>query len=56
VMVMSEMIKDMAVSLASEAEIAQAARQEGMLTVKEDGLAKVREGLTSIEEVARVAN
>jgi len=56
VMVMSEMIKEMAVSLASEAEIAQAARQEGMLTVKEDGLTKVREGLTSIEEVARVAN
>jgi type IV pilus assembly protein PilB len=55
VMVMSELIKDMAVSLASEAEIAQTARQEGMLTVKEDGLAKVREGLTSIEEVARVA-
>ena len=56
VMVMSEGIKDMIVSLAPEAEIAQAARQEGMLTVKEDGLAKVRDGLTSIEEVARVAN
>jgi type IV pilus assembly protein PilB len=56
VMVMSETIKEMAVSLASEAEIAQAARHEGMLTVKEDGLTKVREGLTSIEEVARVAN
>jgi type IV pilus assembly protein PilB len=55
VMVMSERIKDMAVSLASEAEIAQVARQEGMLTLNEDGLAKVREGLTSIEEVARVA-
>jgi type IV pilus assembly protein PilB len=55
VMVMSEMIKDMAVSLASESEIAQAARQEGMKTVKEDGLDKVREGLTSIEEVSRVA-
>jgi type IV pilus assembly protein PilB len=55
VMVMSERIKDMAVSLAPEAEIAQAARQEGMLTLKEAGLAKVREGLTSIEEVARVA-
>jgi type IV pilus assembly protein PilB len=55
VMVMSEMIKDMAVSLAAESEIAQAARQEGMRTVKEDGLEKVREGLTSIEEVSRVA-
>jgi type IV pilus assembly protein PilB len=55
VMVMSEQIKDMAVSAASEAEIAQVARQEGMVTLKEDGLDKVRAGLTSIEEVARVA-
>ena len=55
VMVMSEGLKDLAVSLAPEAEIAQAARTEGMQTVREDGLAKVRAGLTSIEEVARVA-
>jgi len=55
VMVMSEHIKDMAVSAASEAEIAQVAREEGMVTLKEDGLDKVRAGLTSIEEVARVA-
>jgi len=55
VMVMSEGIKDMAVSHAPEAEIAQAARQEGMLTLREAGLEKVREGLTSIEEIARVA-
>lgn len=56
VMEMSDRIKDMAVSLAPDAEISHAARQEGMLTVKEDGLAKVREGLTTIEEVARVAS
>jgi type IV pilus assembly protein PilB len=55
VMVMSEMIKDMTVSLVPESEIAQAARQEGMLTLREDGLLKVAEGMTSIEEVARVA-
>jgi type IV pilus assembly protein PilB len=55
VMVMTDHIKDMAVSLAPEAEIAHVARQEGMLTLAEDGLAKVRQGLTSIEEVARVA-
>ncbi len=55
VMVMSEHIKDMAVSAASEAEIAEVAREEGMVTLKEDGLDKVRAGLTSIEEVARVA-
>jgi type IV pilus assembly protein PilB len=56
VMVMSERIKDMVVSTVSEEEIAQAARQEGMLTLREDGLAKVRDGVTSIEEVARVAS
>jgi type IV pilus assembly protein PilB len=55
VMVMSDQIKDMAVSLAPEAEIAQVARQEGMLTLAEEGLVKVEQGLTSIEEVARVA-
>jgi type IV pilus assembly protein PilB len=55
VMVMSDRIKDMAVSLAPEAELAHVARDEGMLTLREDGLSKVRAGLTSIEEVARVA-
>ena len=55
VMVMSDHIKDMAISMASEAEINQVAREEGMQTVKEDGLAKVRAGLTTIEEVTRVA-
>jgi len=55
VMVMSDRIKDMTVSLAPEAEIAIVAREEGMVTLKEDGLRRVREGLTSIEEVARVA-
>ena len=35
-----------------EAEIAAVAREEGMLTLREDGLAKVRAGVTSIEEVA----
>ena len=43
-MVMSERIKDMAVTTAPEAEIAQVAREEGMLTLREDGLAKVRAG------------
>ncbi len=55
VMVMSERIKDMIVSLAPEAELGHVARDEGMLSVKEDGLTKVKQGLTSIGEVARVA-
>ncbi len=54
VMTMSDRIKDMVVAQAPEAEIAAIARQEGMLTLREDGIAKVRAGLTSLEEVIRV--
>jgi type IV pilus assembly protein PilB len=56
VMVMSERIKEMVVNLAPEAEIAKVAMEEGMVTLREAGLAKVRSGMTSIEEVARVAS
>ncbi len=54
VMALSERIKEMAVGQAPEAEIASVARQEGMLTLREDGIAKVRAGKTSLEEVLRV--
>jgi type IV pilus assembly protein PilB len=54
VMAMSERIKELVVSAAAEAEIAHAAAEEGMLTLREDGLAKVRAGATSLEEVLRV--
>jgi type IV pilus assembly protein PilB len=54
VMRMSERIKEMTVAQASEADIATVAREEGMLTLREDGVAKVRAGLTSLEEVIRV--
>ncbi|HWT90374.1 MAG TPA: ATPase, T2SS/T4P/T4SS family [Solirubrobacterales bacterium] len=54
VMRMTERIKEMVVSQAPEAEIAAVAREEGMCTLREDGVAKVRAGLTSLEEVLRV--
>jgi type IV pilus assembly protein PilB len=54
VMAMGERIKDMVVSGAAESEIAAVAREEGMLTLREDGVGKVRAGLTSLEEVLRV--
>jgi type IV pilus assembly protein PilB len=54
VMTMSERIKEMAVAQQPEAEIADIARKEGMLTLREDGVGKVRAGLTSLEEVLRV--
>ncbi len=56
VMRATERIKEMIVNLAPEAELTEVAREEGMLTLREDGLAKVRAGLTSIEEVVRVSS
>jgi type IV pilus assembly protein PilB len=56
VMTMSDRIKDLTVNGASEMEITTVAREEGMLTLREDGLIKVRSGVTSIAEVARVAS
>jgi type IV pilus assembly protein PilB len=54
VMQMSERIKEMTVAQAPEAEIAAIAHEEGMLTLREDGLTKVRAGQTSLAEVVRV--
>ena len=56
VMVLSERLKEMIVNMDSEADIAKVAMEEGMVTLREAGLAKVRAGVTSIEEVARVAS
>ena len=54
VMQMSEQLKEMTVAGTPEAEIAGVARQQGMQTLRENGLAKVRAGLTSFEEILRV--
>jgi type IV pilus assembly protein PilB len=54
VMELSEGLKEMTVAQRPEAEIASAAREEGMCTLREDGVGKVRDGLTSLEEVLRV--
>ncbi len=54
VMSLSERLKEMTVTRSSEPDIAAVARQEGMLTLREDGIIKVRVGTTSLEEVLRV--
>jgi type IV pilus assembly protein PilB len=54
VMEVSEQIERLAVSRASSAEIARTAQSEGMITLRQDGWAKVRAGLTSVDEVLRV--
>ncbi len=54
VMGMSERLKELTVGHAPEPEIATVAREEGMLTLREDGVVKIRSGQTSLEEVLRV--
>ncbi len=54
VMDVSEDIERLAVARASSAEIRRVAIEHGMPTLREDGWAKVRLGLTSVEEVLRV--
>jgi len=54
VMAVTEEIERLAVERASSAEIGRAAREQGMLTLREDGWEKVRLGLTSVEEILRV--
>jgi type IV pilus assembly protein PilB len=54
VMVMSEEIERLTVERGSADVMRAVAIEQGMQTLREDGLAKTRMGLTSIEEVARV--
>ncbi len=54
VMSMSETIERMTVEQASADDIKRQAIAEGMLTLRDDGYAKVKAGLTSIEEIIRV--
>jgi type IV pilus assembly protein PilB len=54
VMTVTEEIERLAVARASSADIGRAAREQGMLTLREDGWAKVRLGMTSVEEILRV--
>ena len=54
VMVMNDEMRDLAIENAPESAIADAARVNGMRSLREDGLEKVRDGVTSIEEIARV--
>ncbi len=53
-MELSDQIKEMTIARAAETDIAAIAREEGMLSLREDGVAKVRSGHTSLEEVLRV--
>ncbi len=54
VMPVSEEIERLTVSDAAASDIAKAARAEGMIPLREDGLDKAKQGLTTLEEVLRV--
>jgi type IV pilus assembly protein PilB len=55
VMWVSDAIRSLAVSREPAETIMHAAVHEGMMRLREDGLEKVRRGMTSIAEIARVA-
>jgi len=54
VMVMSEEIRSLTLQRASSDQLGAAAVREGMRRLREDGLDKVKHGLTSVAEIARV--
>lgn len=54
VMLMSENIEMLCIERRSSDEIKAAAIREGMKTLREDGLEKVKQGITSLEEMMRV--
>jgi type IV pilus assembly protein PilB len=53
VMPVTPAIRDLILDRAATNEIQQTARRQGMLTLREDGLIKVKKGVTTIEEVLR---
>jgi type IV pilus assembly protein PilB len=53
-MLMSEEIERMTVSRASSAEVTKVAVEQGMITLRLDGMNKCLTGTTALEEVLRV--
>jgi type IV pilus assembly protein PilB len=54
VMPVSEEIERLAVERASAVQISELARAQGMATLRDDGMAKVLAGVTTLEEILRV--
>jgi type IV pilus assembly protein PilB len=55
VMPVSEKISKLIIEKAVASDIQKLAVEEGMLTMKQDGYVKVLEGVTTLDEVTRVA-
>lgn len=54
IMPLTPKIERLAAERASANEVEQVAREQGMISLRDDGMAKVLSGLTSLEEVLRV--
>jgi type IV pilus assembly protein PilB len=54
-LILDDEIRDMVVANASVGAVQQAAARKGMITLRQDGFRKVREGITTIEEIMHVA-
>ena len=53
VLEISEEIREMILSGASSIEIKRKGLEEGMISLRRSGLVKIKEGITTIEEVVR---
>ena len=54
VMSITPKLREMILNGATSDEIREAAREEGMRTLREDGIIKIKKGITTVEEVLRV--
>jgi type IV pilus assembly protein PilB len=53
-MPITEEVRDLILAGATTVDIKRAARQQGVKTLRQSGLTKVAEGITTLEEVLRV--
>ncbi|HUL16877.1 MAG TPA: GspE/PulE family protein [Terriglobales bacterium] len=51
---LTDRIREMIIDRRPTSEIKRVAREEGMITLRESGLAKIREGLTTLREINKV--
>jgi type IV pilus assembly protein PilB len=54
-LIISDELRDVIVNNPSVAAIREVALRDGMITLRQDGFRKVREGITTIEEILHVA-
>ncbi|MBL4695092.1 hypothetical protein JKY72_07035 [Candidatus Gracilibacteria bacterium] len=56
VITMSAELKNLVMNNASSVDLITASRNEGIMTIREDGFYKVAQGMTTLEEVHRATN